>query len=310
MYVTIMKLQARRHRLLSTFGYHTYTLWLFTVNDLKTMVFPSTAFAFANCGHMEATSEFLSRLPHVLFWTWVNLLAFAVNNQRNPSAITEDRLNKPWRPIPSGRLSADNARKLGIFAYVLAQVASLLAGGGIVQSTLLSVLGYVYNELGGGDSGYVVRNTLNAAGFTSFASGALEVASGGISVITVKPILAWLALIAATVATTVHSQDMYDQEGDAAAGRRTVPLVIGDKPARWSIATAVAWWSFICPLYWWSGLAGYILVGTLGAWVAWRTMYKTSVPEDRVTFRIYNAWLVSMYSLPLVAQIESRGLLV
>ncbi|KAK7757121.1 hypothetical protein SLS62_000668 [Diatrype stigma] len=297
-----MELKAEWDRLTSALLYHIYTLWLFTCNDLKTMVFPSTAFALFNCGYMETQpAEFFFRLPNILLWTWVNLLAFTINNQHNALAIREDQLNKPWRPIPAGRLSAGTARKLGHFAYVLAQGTSVLAGGGLVQSSLLSVLGYLYNELGG-DHGLVTRNVLNAAGFTSFASGALEVAWGGVSVLTVRPMLSWLGLIAAVVATTVHSQDMYDQEGDALAGRRTVPLVIGDRPARFSIAIAVACWSVVGPWYWMSGLAGYFLLGTLGAWVAWRTMRRTLVEEDKATFRIYNVWLVSMYSLPVLAQ--------
>lgn len=113
--------------------------------------------------------------------------------------------------------------------------------------------------------------------------------------------MTWLGLIAAVVATTVHSQDMYDQEGDAAVGRRTIPLVLGDKPARWSIALAVLLRCATCPLYWGCSLTGYILLGSLGSTVAWRTLRRTSVREDRNTFRIYNAWLVILYSLPTMA---------
>ncbi|KAI4594759.1 hypothetical protein KJ359_007562 [Pestalotiopsis sp. 9143b] len=169
---------------------------------------------------------FLHRLPTVVLWTWINLLAFTVNNQRSPSAVTEDRLNKPWRPIPSGRLSTDQARTVGTFAHLLAQASSLLIGGGLIQSVFLSFFGYIYNDLGGGDRGFVIRNALNAIGFTSFASGALEVAAGDKSVLAEPNTMIWLGLIALVVATTVHSQDMYDQEGDAIVGRHTVPLVI------------------------------------------------------------------------------------
>lgn len=166
--------------LLSALGYHGFTLWLFTVDDMKSMVIPSTLFALFNCEQMQTSkAAVLYRLPRVLLWTWINLLAFTVNNQRSESAIIEDKLNKPWRPIPSGRLSADQARTLGTFAYLLSQVASLHIGGGLAQSSLLSVFGYIYNDLGGGDQGFVVRNALNSLGFASFASGALEVAAGG-----------------------------------------------------------------------------------------------------------------------------------
>lgn len=295
------------HRLLRAAAYHTTTLWLFTVNDLKTMVFPSTAFSFFASIYVDeiTITLFLSRLPHILVWTWINLLAFTVNNQRTRSAVTEDRLNKPWRPIPSGRLSPLEAKTLGNLTYPIAQLVSVLLGGGLAQSALLSIFGYVYNELGGGDRGPIVRNILNAAGFTSFASGALDVATGGGAVSTGPTMIAWLGIIAMVVSTTVHAQDMYDTVGDAAARRRTVPLVFGDKKARASIAGAVMFWSAVCPYYWRSGIVGLAVPSLLGTWVAWRTLGRTGASEDRATFRIYNAWLVALYSLPAVARLGS-----
>lgn len=298
----LFQIPLRRRGLVPIFRYHAFTLWLFTVNDLKTMVFPSTAFAFFSCSYMEIpTTQFLSHLPSVLLWTWVNLLAFTVNNQRSSSAITEDRLNKPWRPMPSKRLSETAARHLGILSYLLASIISLFAGGGLTQSISITIVGHVYNSMGGGGGGCFIRNALNACGFATFASGALEVATSGVPKQALRPMMGWLVMIALVVATTVHSQDMYDQIGDAAIGRRTVPLVIGDRYARWTILVAMTFWSVFCPFYWQTGTAGYILIGVLGMWAGWRTMFRTSVAEDRITFTIYNVWLMGIYSLPLVA---------
>lgn len=102
------------------------------------------------------------------------------------------------------------------------------------------------------------------------------------------------------VCTTVHTQDMYDQPGDSAAGRKTVPLVIGDCPARWTIATAMAVWSWVAPVHWRSTVIGYLAPVTLGVLVGFRSLAKRSVEADKMTFRIYNAWLVSIYVLPLI----------
>lgn len=93
---------------------------------------------------------------------------------------------------------------------------------------------------------------------------------------------------------------MYDQPGDSAAGRKTVPLVIGDGPARWTIAIAMAVWSWVGPVYWGSAAIGYFAPVTLGLLVGFRPVVKKSVEEDRMTFRIYNAWLVIFYVLPLL----------
>lgn len=288
-------------------SYHARTLWLFTYNDLKTMVFPSTAFAISNAlAAYRAGSAakqtggpliLLIRLPLILLWAWINLLSFAVNNQRHPSALEEDRLNKPWRPVPAGRLTGAQAKSLALVTYPASFLASRLLGGGSGQCVLLALFGYIYNDLKGGDVNWLLRNLLNACGFTCFASGALEVA---LQSATEPGMIPWLLIIATVVCTTVHTQDMYDQPGDSAAGRKTVPLVIGDGPARWSIAITVTAWSWLCPLYWASAAVGYFVPVALGVLVGLRSLTKRTVKEDKQTFRIYNAWLVSIYILPLV----------
>lgn len=290
--------------------FHAHTLWLFTVNDLKTIVIPSTIFALLTCAYMDTHyAAAIQRTPRVLLWTWVNLLAITVSNQRSPSAIMEDRLNKPWRPMPTGRLSPTQASTLGIFAHLLAQLASLVLGGGLAQSGSLILLGYLYNDLGGGDRSFITRNLINAAGFASFTSGALEVACGGESVFASTRTMAWLGVNAAVISTTIHSQDMYDQVGDSAAGRRTAPLVLGDGISRLTIALAVLFWSIACPWFCGSGPTGLSILFPLGAFVAWRTLRRTSVSEDRSTYKLYNMWLVGVYSLPLIAHLRTGSLL-
>lgn len=288
-------------------SYHGTTLWLFTANDLKTMVVPSTAFAVFNglatyqTGSRPSNTAgplvILARIPSVLLWAWINLLAFAVHNQRQASALEEDRLNKPWRPLPAGRLTGAQAQNLGLIVYPFAFTASILLGGGTVQCTLLILFGYLYNDRKGGDTNFFFRNILNACGFTSFASGALEVALQS----PVNPkLVPWLLIIGSVICTTVHTQDMYDQPGDSAAGRRTVPLVIGDGPARWSIAITMSAWSWLVPAYLGSTVVGYLAPVMLGLLVSTRSLSRRTVQEDKTTFRIYNIWLVSIYLLPFL----------
>lgn len=293
--------------MVSNIYYHLYTLWLFNFSDLKTMVFPSTIFAISNGldayqagsdkSHTSGPILLLIRMPIILLWAWINLLAFTVNNQSQASALEEDRLNKPWRPIPAGRLTEAQARRLALITYPFAFLTSIVLGGGAAQCVLLMIFGYLYNDLKGGDVNWLLRNMLNACGFTCFASGALEVALQS----RIKPpMISWLLIISAVVCTTVHTQDMYDQPGDSAAGRKTVPLVVGDGPARWSIAIVMAAWSWLCPMYLGSAAVGYLAPGILGLLVGIRSLVKRSVEGDKTTFRIYNIWLVSIYLLPLI----------
>lgn len=281
-------------------AYNLYTIFLFTSSDIKTMILPSIAFALSHSTHLPKYT-LVSRLPLMLLYTWINLLAFTINNQCSHRSIAEDTLNKPWRPIPSARVSATHARTLGIISIPVSILVGALIGGGITQSVLIAILGIYYNYLGGGSAHWVIRNALNAIGFVSFASGTLEVA---LQASIPFPIFPWIALIAVLIGSTVHVQDMYDQIGDAAAGRRTFPLVVGDAAARRCIALVIMFWTVSCPAYWGAGILGFLAPMLIGGWVCVRTLRggKDDVEGDRLVFWGYNIWLISLYILPITSR--------
>lgn len=147
-------------------------------------------------------------------------------------------------------------RTLGLLSIPLALAISVFVEGGVVQSTLLAIFSSIYNDFKSGDGHWLVRNLLNAAGFTPFASRTLEVALQS----SLSPkLIPWISLISLIVGTSVHVQDMYDHLGDATAGRRTLPLVIGCGRARWSIAVVS---SLLVFRYCW--ILGSIGAGMLG----------------------------------------------
>ena len=294
-------------------SYHAKTIWLFTYSDLKTIVGPETAFGILSAlsGPILTTNPspnfltILSRTPRVAFWCWINLLPFAIDNQRQPEAIEEDGENKPWRSMPSGRLSETHAKWLMWSLYPAALIASLKLGG-LKQCLALIFLGWWYNDLGGGDHSCITRNFINACGFLSYASGATEVASRtDLLGSPFKPIaLPWFVIIGAVVFTSVQTQDMYDQAGDGLRGRNTVPLVIGDNYARWTIAVAMVVWSIACPTFWHLGPGTYAISMITAAVVAFRTLTKRSVADDKLTFRVWNLWMVMLYLMPLFKWIK------
>lgn len=290
--------------------YHAYSLWLFTRSDLKTIVGPQTLFGLLcplsgpvlTTNTLPITLEVLKQLPLVVFWVWINLLPFNMANQRQPQAIEEDSINKPWRAMPTKRLSPTQAKRLMITLYFVAIESSLLFGG-LKYTLILIALGYYYNELGGADDNFIIRNLVNAAGFLSFGSGAAEVASKRVQFSLNQTAYPWFLIIGAIVFSTVQSQDMPDQEGDQARGRKTAPLVLGDRAARWSIAVPVFFWSCFCPWFLGLGMEGYGLSVCIGATVAARTVTRRTMHADEATFKIWNVWLVSIYLLPLVKRL-------
>ncbi|KAK3902805.1 hypothetical protein C8A05DRAFT_33460 [Staphylotrichum tortipilum] len=173
---------------LHKFLFHLQTLWLFTHSDLKTIILPSTLFGLTNAA---AAPQYglnpplpspptttttqpplpspLTRTPLVLLWVYLNLLPFTISNQLPAPSIREDALNKPWRPLPAGRLTPRTAQLLILTLYPLALLSSTLLLGAPRQAAALLVLGGWYNSLGGGETNPLVRNGINAAGELDWA---------------------------------------------------------------------------------------------------------------------------------------------
>ena len=301
------------HRLMSVVvacTYHAYSLWLFTLSDLKTIVGPGFVFGVTNAlagaeYGLKSPEEgingaLLHRLPLILLYVWINLLPFAISNQISSDAIKEDRINKPWRTLPSGRMTPEQAEPLMLAFYLFALGLSSMTGG-LKQSATLVIIGTWYNHFAGADSSCLVRNLINALGYVCFTSGAMEVALGFPLPVETR-LVEWFGVIAAVIFTTVHLQDMYDQLGDRIRGRKTVPLIIGDGPARWMTAITMIFWSYLCPRFWNSAMAVTALSVLLANTVAARCLLLRTIEADRLTFKLWNLWMTLVFLLPLLSQ--------
>lgn len=290
-----------------TLSHHAFSLWLFTVSDLKTIVIPKTAFGAITIlsGSVLTRSSrpgwltLVRCLPLIMIWTWLNLLPLTMNNQHRHEDVEEDKKNKPWRPIPAGRLSVEETKYLMLASYAVAIFGSIYLGG-LPECLALIVQGWIYNELGAANDSYLARNVLNATGYMTFAAGAAKVACVHSGTMIQKGTYTWFILLGLAIATTIQFQDLYDQEGDNARGRRTIPLIVGDMSARLSVALPVAVWSLLCPAFWRLDARGFVLPMTLGAVVLFRLFRHKGVGADKTSFKVWNAWVVVLYLLPLV----------
>lgn len=117
--------------------------------------------------------------------------------------------------------------------YPIVILSSTYLGG--IGSCLLEMFGcmkYLVQRMS--SSGKPVsRNFLNTVGFTCFLPGPLEILAIGSG--SSLPGYPRLALIAFAIFTTVHMQYFRDRDGNKLRNRRTVPLAIGDAPARWHV---------------------------------------------------------------------------
>ena len=191
-----------------------------------------------------------------------------------------------------------------ILLYPAAILASLYTGG-LQECLILIFLGVWYNTLGGSEN-YLEKNFLNGCGFTAFGVGATKVACGATVLdFPFKPAAhAWFFVIAAIVATSCHLQDLPDKAGDSLRGRRTMPLVLGDALTRWTAAVAVVFWSWIGPMFWQLGVFSHTLSMGIGAVVIFRTLTMRAVRADKITFYVWNLWMVVFYLMPLIKRFQ------
>jgi 4-hydroxybenzoate polyprenyltransferase len=286
--------------------YHFYTLWLIVRSDLKSIVLPETLFGICSALAAPLTTnanptaaDVLSRLPHVIIWNLMHVLLFDIANQRLPNSIIEDSVNKAWRPIPTGRVSPDEARRLLLIVVPIVFISSLFLGG-VLETVGLIILTWMYNDLGGADEVYIIRNIINAMGFMCYSSGSLDVAAGNY-VLTPRA-YTWIAIVGGIIFSTLSMQDLPDVIGDAVRGRKTSPLIMGDAFSRWEIAIPIFFWSIVCPMFWRATLLGWGVSLSVGVYLAFRILSYRNIAADKKSWQTWCLWTGTLYVLPLLAK--------
>ncbi|CAI6336685.1 unnamed protein product [Periconia digitata] len=287
--------------------FHLRTLWLFTKSDFKTVIFPQTVFGIVvalsgpllTSNPAPKTCEVLRNLPKTILWLWLNLLNEVVSNQRLPGSIVEDSVNKPWRPLPTQRMTSNTARKLLLCAIPTIYIASLLLGG-TEASMKLMVFSHMYNELDGANENWLIRNVLNACGLSCFSVGAAVTATGFGDYTLQREVYVWISLLAVVIATTVQIQDLPDIEGDRRRNRKTMPLVYGHVATRWSVSITIMFWSIFCCTYWDLDSVCYLPCMLIGISIAVRTLVMQTQDADEGTWKLWCLWMMILYSLPLM----------
>jgi 4-hydroxybenzoate polyprenyltransferase len=302
-YLSIMtRLKKHGNQLL----HHLCTAYLFSVNDLEAAVLTGFVFGVFNAvtapvlsmGSPVTISRIVICAPAMLLWSWCTLLLHNVQNQRHPSSIAEDSVNKPWRPLPSGRISASQARYLMYSLYPINLTISSLAGG-LVPFLVIAFFSFWHNEMGGAHDG-ILKNLHSAVGLASFMAGPLEIATGRSVFSGDGTAVIWLSVLAGTILTTIHTQDFRDMAGDRAIGRRTIPLAVGDTNARVLVMLGVAFWTLGACLLWGTGWAEGLWPVGLGLLLVFNMFINRSCEGEKLTYRLWTLWILSLVSLPFV----------
>ncbi|KAF9028098.1 UbiA prenyltransferase family [Rhodocollybia butyracea] len=269
-----------------------YTAILFTWTDYKTIFFPIISFAYASVS-VRSTAVFLK----ACLWIWIHLLLCNVSNQARTEV--EDATNRPWRPLPSGRVTNLQAIALRwVLVFVCIAVSSVFGWHLVVSTLTLIFTTYMYDELEISSHG-VGKNLCAVGGYLSFEVGAVKIMGESTTLNPASTRAIYVSLL--LIFTTIHTQDFADMEGDLALGRKTLPMYDPEIP-RIATMLIITTWSTVLPIVWGIGpisTAGFV---AFGSYVSLRFYIWRTAEMDRRSYLIFNIWLVMAHLLPIQAR--------
>lgn len=115
----------------------------------------------------------------VSLWVLIHLFLIDVDNQS--LSFEEDKLNKPWRPLPSGRLTMSTAQFLSKALNLICLLVSWMIGGRdlMIPSAVFCGLVYSYDHLLL-NSHFFWKNITNGFGYAVLEMGATTVLSNSV----------------------------------------------------------------------------------------------------------------------------------
>lgn len=174
-----------------------------------------------------------------------------------------DLINKPERPIPSGRISLKNGRNYGYLLFIAGTICgfliSYLTGNWIPFAIVLiaDVILYLY--------AYKLKTTplignLTVGFMTGFGFVFAGFSINNPSIIITSIYLGFFAFVMTTAREIV--KDIEDIEGDKADGARTLPILIGEKKPAILAAILIIIDSALCPILYFNHIFGilYLIV--------------------------------------------------
>jgi 4-hydroxybenzoate polyprenyltransferase len=222
-----------------------------------------------------------------------------------------DRVNKPKRPLPSGRLPLRDAWMFTFITYVIAiALAWFVEPGGrhecfwiVLVATAITIL-YSVPPLRTKRLGIWANVTI------AIPRGVLLKVAGWSAVKTVFGLEPWYigAIFGLFLLGASTTKDFADMEGDARGGCRTLPIIYGVRRAAWMISP-----SFVIPFLMisagaWTGVltGNFILLQLLalvmtayGLYVCYLMLRR---PEDLAVEENHVSW-AHMYRMMFVAQV-------
>lgn len=166
------------------------------------------------------------------------LYSFVIGNQI--CGVEEDRVNKPDRPLAAGMSSLQAARVRWVVLTALYIVYGSYLDVGIWTIMWVSI-SIAHNFLSLGDFG-PTKDLCVGLGCIAQLNAAWLIGGSPHDIG-----WTWIKVIATYVIFPISVQDLRDVPGDAAIGRRTMPIILGDLPCKLhSFLCLSSYFCFLC----------------------------------------------------------------
>jgi 4-hydroxybenzoate polyprenyltransferase len=289
-------------------------LW-FEFSRPFTLVAPALGFASgavtaAGAAPREPWSSDLLLYP-IIGLTMAAVLNAASNALNQIYDLEIDRINKPRRPLPSGRLTLSSAWAFTFVTYAVAlALAWLVAPGGRRECFWIVIIATAITVLYSAPPFRTKRLGIWANVTIAIPRGVLLKVAGWSAVKTVVALEPWFigAIFGLFLLGASTTKDFADMKGDARGGCRTLPIIYGVRRAAWMISP-----SFILPfLMIAAGALSGILTGNFvllmllsavmtayGLYVCYLMLRR---PEELAVEENHVSW-AHMYRMMFVAQV-------
>lgn len=276
--------------------------WRFIWRDLSTTMVPALLFMLAALKTRWPVT--LADLTEVFFrwlvYFWLYIYTFCLSDQI--TGIEEDRYNKPDRPIPMGEVSRQGA----LWRFWILTLAFFLVGVwfGVWPWTLMWIVATILHNFFGFDKHWFTKNNVVMFFGVLAEVGAAWQLVAPLSTTAWK----WLILTSFAVSATAPIQDFRDVSGDVATGRKTLPIVLGQRPAKLlmcvvMVCMMVLIYMVLIPLRIGKELCCGLLLGGMALRVVIRLLSCTTPQEDHKTYMLYTYWYcILLFSAIVVIQ--------
>jgi 4-hydroxybenzoate polyprenyltransferase len=272
--------------------------YAFIKRDLSSAFVPAILFTAAalQASTVSSTADLLTAMGRASLYFWLYTYTFCLSNQI--MGVEEDRLNKPDRPIPAGLMSRSDA----LVRWVISSVAFMLVGWwfGVAMWSVLWLAVCIAHNFLNLSKRWVLKCVFMSAGIVAQLAAAWAM---------VTPLTGlahtWIVVIALLIFPTVSLQDLRDMAGDRCLGRKTLPLVAGDRLTRILLSVCFVLQPLVVHFGLMAAFGGPLAVfcesmtAALSLFIAARILLYRHPAADHMTYLLYTGW----YCLLLISAV-------